>query len=294
MGGVLLGLGLLATLRVTAEGACPTAAAVEARLQPLLPQLQDVPPARAHLEPLDELLRVEVRSEDGALLTVRDLQRAAPCADLAAAAAVVIASALLSAPRTPALPQLSLVPSPPPRARPLPPPVRRPLPQLDAGVGLTAAAAGAGLAVGAALVVHAAPSGRAWGFRLGLAGTALRREALGEAGAVWTRAQLELGPRYRVRPGRLIIDVHAHAAAALVYVSGQGFAADYASLGWDAGLGAGVRIGLPLRWAMPWLGVSATGYLRPQELQVVGQTESGALPRFDAVLGLGLSAGKWR
>lgn len=295
MGGVLLGLGLLATLRVTAEGACPTAAAVEARLQPLLPQLQDVPPARAHLEPLDELLRVEVRSEDGALLTVRDLQRAAPCADLAAAAAVVIASALLSAPRTPALPQVSLVPSAPPRARPLPPAVRRPPPQLDAGVALTAAAAGAGLAVGGALVVHAAPTGRDWGFRLGLAGTALRREALGAAeGALWTRAQLELGPRYRVRPGRLVIDVHAHAAAALVYVAGQGFAADYAGLGWDAGLGAGVRIGLPLRWAMPWLGVAATGYLRPQELRVVGLTESGALPRFDALLALGLSAGKWR
>lgn len=294
MGGVLLGLGLLATLRVTAEGACPTAAAVQARLQPLLPQLQDVPPARAHLEPLDELLRVEVRSEDGALLTVRDLQRAAPCADLAAAAAVVIASALLSAPRTPALPQLSLLPSPPPPARPVPPPVRRPPPQLDAGVALTVAAAGAGLAIGGALVVHGAPVGRAWGFRLGLAGAALRREALGEAGAGWTRAQLELGPRYRVRPGRFIIDAHAHAAAALVYVAGQGFAADYTDLGWDAGLGAGVRIGLPLRWAMPWLGVSATGYLRPQQLQVVGQSESGALPRFDAVLALGLSAGTWR
>ena len=293
MGGVLLGLGLLATLRVTAEGACPTAAAVEAQLQPLLPQLQDVPLARAHLEPLDELLRVEVRSDNGALLTVRDLQRAAPCADLAAAAAVVIASALLSAPRPPQLsqlPQLPLKPDLPPR----PPRPPRPPPQLDAGLALTVAAAGAGLAVGGALVLHAAPAGRSFGVRLGLAATALRREALGDASAAWTRAQLELGPRYRVRPGRFVVDLHAHATAALVYVAGEGFAADYASLGWDAGLGAGMRIGLPLRWAMPWLGVAATGYLRPQQLLVVGQSESGALPRFDAVLALGISAGRWR
>lgn len=291
MGGALLGLGLLASLRVTAEGACPTAAAVEARLQPLLPQLQDVPPARAHLEPLDELLRVEVRSENGALLTVRDLQRAAPCADLAAAAAVVIASALLSAPR--ALPQIAL-PSAPPPPRPPAPAAPRLRPQVDAGVAVLLAAAGAGVAAGGSLVLHAAPSGRSWGVRLALAGAALRREPLGDAGALWTRAQLEVGPRYRLRPGRALVDVHAHAAAALVYAAGDGFAVDYKNVGWDAGLGAGVRVGLRLGWALPWIGVAATGYLRPQELVAVGRPDAGALPRFDALISLGLSAGRWQ
>lgn len=293
MGGVLLGLGLLASLRVTAEGTCPTAADVEARLQPLLPQLQDVPPARAHLEPLDELLRVEVRSENGALLTVRDLQRAAPCADLAAAAAVVIASALLSAPRVPTLPQLVVPPpAPPPRALPQAP--RPPPPAVDAGAALLMAAAGSGLAGGGALVLHAAPPRRNFGARVGLVGTALRREALGEAEALWTRAQLELGPFYRLRPGPVVVDVHAHAAAALVYVAGQGFAVNYRDVGWDAGLGAGVRVGLRLRWALPFIGVSATGYLRPQELAAVGLAGTGTLPRFDAQLLLGLSAGRWQ
>lgn len=290
MGGVLLGLGLLASLRVTAEGACPTAAAVEAQLQPLLPQLQDVPPARAHLEPLDELLRVEVRSENGALLTVHDLQRAAPCADLAAAAAVVISSALLSAQRVPAPLQIALPVAPP---RPLPPP-RPPPPQVDAGIAVLVAAAGAGLAAGGSLLLHAAPSGRALGVRIGLSGTGLRREPLGAAGALWTRAQLELGPRYRLRPGRVLVDVHAHAAAALVYAAGQDFTVNYQNFGWDAGLGAGVRVGVRLGWVLPWVGVAVTGYLRPQALLAVGAQESGSLPRFDALLSLGLSAGRWQ
>jgi hypothetical protein len=248
---------------------------------------------RAHLGPLFEVLRVEVRSEDGALLSIRDLPLTDPCADLAAAAAVAITSALLSAPRAPLLPPVR----PPPRA-PAPPPAApkraAPPPQLDAGVAVALAAAGSGTTVGGTVVVHAAPPGRALGVRLALSGAALRREAVGEGGALWTRLQLELGPRYRVRPGRFLVDVHAHAAAALLYVTGTGYAADYPSWGWDAGLGGGVRVGLPLRWALPWVGVSATGYLRAQDLLVAGQATTGMLPRFDALLALGLSAGRWQ
>ncbi len=294
MGGVLLGLGLLAGLRVTAEGACPTAAAVEARLQQMLPQLQGLPPVHAHIEPIFELVRVEVRSEDGALLSVRDLPRTDPCADLAVAAAVAITSALLSVPRTPVLPPVI----PPPRA-PVPP-LRRaavivPPPQVDVGVALALAAASSGATGAGQLVMYAAPPGQAWGARLGLSAAALRREALGaDTGALWTRAQVELGPRYRVWPGRLLVDLHAQASAALLYVTGQGYAVDYQSWGWDVGLGGGLRVGLPLRWAMPWLGVAATGSLRAQELRVLGQTDSGRLPRFDVLLALGFSAGRWR
>jgi len=291
MGGVLLGLGLLAGLQVTAEGTCPTAAAVQARLQRMLPQLQDLPPVHAHLAPIFELLRVEVRSEDGALLSVRDLPRTDPCADLAEAAAVAITSALLSAPRAPMLPPVR-PPSPPPRPRPTPPHAAPP--QLDAGVAVALAAAGSGTAVGGTVVLHAAPAGRALGVRLALAGTALRQEGLGDGLAGWTRLQFELGPRYRVRPGRVVVDVHAHAAAALVYVAGQGFAKDYQSWGWDVGVGGGVRVGLPLRWALPWVGVSGTGYLRAQDLLLSEQPATGMLPRFDALLTLGFSAGRWQ
>jgi hypothetical protein len=177
---------------------------------------------------------------------------------------------------------------PPPRPAP------RPRPDFDVGVAIGLAATASGATVGGSVLAHVRAPGQRLGVRVAAAATALRREAIGDAGAQWTRAQLELGPSLRVRPGRLLVDLHLHAAAALVAVAGEGFASNYQSLGWDAGLGAGLRLGLPLRWALPFVGVSATAYLRPQDLLVTGLPGSTTLPRFDAVISLGFGAGRWR
>ena len=297
MGGVLLGLGLLAGLRVTAEGACPTAAAVEAHLQQMLPQLQICPRCAptwsrslsccgsrcaAKMARYFRCATCRARRpvrQSGRGRSGGDYQRLAKCPARAAAppgAASRGGSAGAAAAWA---------------ADPL-----RTAAQVDAGVAVALAAAASGATVGGMLVIHAAPRGKAFGVRLGLTGTRWRREALGDsgAGAEWTRLQLEVGPRYRLRPGRLVVDLHAQAAAALVEVAGQGFAANYQSWGWDVGVGGGLRVGLPLRWALPWVGVAGTGYLRTQQLRVLGQPDTGQLPRFDVLVALGFSAGRWQ
>jgi len=91
---------LSAALRIFVEGGCPSVDAVEARVSAMIGPAVTVSDATARLEPLDELLRVEVRSGSGALLVVRDLAIGPSCDDLAAAAAVVIATAIGSAPGT--------------------------------------------------------------------------------------------------------------------------------------------------------------------------------------------------
>lgn len=296
MGGVHLGL---LALRLVVEGTCPSTAMLEARLGPMLPPeaLAEVA-AAARVEPLDELLRVEVRTDDGVLLTVRDLSRSTSCADLADVAAVIIGTALSSAPRAAPvpLPLLPVVLPPPP---PPPPPSRV---TWDLALAGALALGGGRPSGGGSLAVGLGPIGSRWALRLQAAATALRTEPVGDGEARWTRASLFLGPRCRLRPGassdpeaRLLIDLHAAAGAALVSVAGQGFAQDTRSLGWDAGLlfGAqlGVRAGRGPVSAVPFLGAQLVAYLRPQELRVLGSDAAGRLPAIDVLLSAGLMLG---
>lgn len=299
MGGVHLGL---LALRLVVEGTCPSPSMIEARLGPLLPPdaLAEVA-AAARVEPLDELLRVEVRTDDGVLLTVRDLARSASCTDLADAAAVVIATALSSAPRAAPvpLPLLPVVLPPPHPALPPPPP------RLTWDLALSGALAlgGGRTSGGGAVAVGLGPIGSRWALRLQAVATAPRPEPIGEGEARWMRAALFAGPRCRLRPGaasdpeaRLLIDLHAAAGAALVSVAGQGFAQDARSLGWDAGLlvGAqlGVRAGRGSLAFVPFLGAQLAAYLRPQELHVLGSELAGRLPAIDVLLSAGLMLGE--
>jgi hypothetical protein len=297
MGGVHLGL---LALRLVVEGTCPSAAMIEARLGPMLPPdaLAEVA-AAARIEPLDEeFLRVEVRTDGGVLLTVRDLARSTSCADLADVAAVVIGTALSSAPRTAPVP-LPLLPVVVP---PQPPPPAPPRVTWDLALAGVLALGGGRPSGGGSLAAGLGPIGARWGLRLQAAATALRHEPVGDGEAQWTRASLFAGPRCRLRPGaasdpeaRLLIDLHAAAGAALVSVAGQGFAQDKSSLGWDAGLlfGAqlGVRAGRGPVSAVPFLGAQLVAYLRPQELRVLGSEVAGRLPAIDVLLAAGLMLG---
>jgi hypothetical protein len=307
MGGLHLGLGL--ALRLVAEGTCPSAAMVQARLEPLLPPGASAElSARARVEPIDELLRVEVRTDDGALLTVRDLARSASCADLADAAAVVIATALSSAPRAAISPLPPLEVPPPPPAPPPPPP---PPPRLAWELSLAGALAlgGARPTGGGVLAAALGPAGSRWALRLAAAATALRSEPVGDAAAGWTRAALFAGPRCRLwlgdpgdpkdpagprpEPARLLLDLQLGVGTALVAARGSGFVRDLTSFDWDVGLGAGAQLAIAARraYVAPFLGAQLVGYLRPQELRVLGTSAAARLPALDVLLTAGLLVG---
>jgi hypothetical protein len=300
----VLGIGL----RVIAEGACPSAAAVQAQLQPLLPNLSELDGMSAHIEPLDELLRVEVRSDTGGLLSVRDLDRSAPCPALAAAAAVVIASAVASLPRpAPELPMERPLPAPPPAVPP--PPAPRPPPRLlwEIGAGGVLAVSSQAVTGGGTLELQLAPLGRRLsgrlGLRLSITGVGLRSESLepftqlSSTAVAWTRLQGLLLPRYRLLIGQKLIEAAGGLAAAAVLVQGSGFPRSYASQSADVGLAGDVRIGRVWQRLALWADFGFVGWLRPQDLSLYSPLQSPnppltRLPAWDILFSVGISFGR--
>ncbi len=288
-------------LRLFVEGNCPSATAVAKQLRPLLPQTATAMGISARIEPLDELLRVEVRSETGALLTVRDLSRTAPCPALAAAAAVVIASAVASQPQ--ALPE-SAPPTVPLPILPPPPPIPsavHPAPAVlwEVGIGALLVMTGQALTGGVTLETQLASARRddhlgRLGLRLAFSAAGLRRMELADvAGAAnWTRIQFLCAPRYRLFSLRPLIELYTGISAAAVLVSGQGFVASYRSQAADFGLAFGVRVGYGKPRFALWGELGVVGWLRAQELSLVEKPALARLPAWDIILSTGLSLGR--
>lgn len=290
-------------LRLIVEGTCPSAAAVTACLTPLLPPTLSVisgpkaagdPPAepdlRASVEPLDELLRVQVRDGNGRLLSHNDLPRSATCDGLAAAAAIVILTAVTAQPQ--AMPPPLAVPPPPRVDRPAPPPPR--VTFAVAAMGTLALTTGGGTA-GGGLDLQLATPQDTWGGRLLLLPLGWRQTSLEPGAADWLRLPLSLLARRRLRapPSRVVLDVSAGVWAAAVLVRGSGLAENYRSLNLDLGLGGGLRVGrlidLPVGQLVPTVELLAVGWLRRQDLRL--QDEAGpvfALPAWDILLSVGL------
>jgi hypothetical protein len=310
-------------LRVVADGSCPTAAAVEAHLQPLLPgdvrivpgkgrgqggveEAEPPPRITAYVEPIDEILRVEVRSESGALLTLHNLQRSAPCPALAAAAAIIIASAAASLPRSapPESPAKSAAPPPPP-APTKPPPAF--LWELGAGGGLFLT--NQALTGGGTIELQVAPvaarlserlHGRL-GLRLAAAAGGMRRIALDEsivgAGGVfadYTRLQLTAAPRYRLLADKPLVEAYVGVAGAVVFTEGGGVVRAYRSQALDVGVAGGLRVGRLFQSVALWAELGFAYWLRPQDVALSGQPPSARLPAWDILLLAGFSGGRLR
>lgn len=292
-------------LRLLVEGACPSQAAVQAQLAPLLPgsgvtllsgpsASSPAPDVTARVEPLDDLLRVEVRDAGGHLLSLRDQRRDAPCTDLAAFAAVVIATAIAAQP--PSAPPALTVPPPTAPTAPRPAPPRLTLAVSGAGIlALTSART----AVGGSLDLLLAQPSDAWGVRLTVGGSALRRVALDVGGVDYARLHAGLLARYRWRPTHtsLAVDVAAGVLAAYVHVEGVGLAQNLRSQGLDLGSAGGLRLTrlFPVRQSFITLSadVLAVGWLRPQVLRLINEpttdtSPAPTLPAWDILLSLGL------
>ncbi|MBL8633735.1 MAG: hypothetical protein JNM40_10960 [Myxococcales bacterium] len=287
----------LLALRIAVEGSCPAVAKVEAKVAAALGDLVDESDATAQLEPLDDRLRVEVRSGSGALLVVHDLALGPSCDDLAAAAAVVIATAVGSAPQTGALPSVVPVPIPMPVIRRSPPvPVRPSVPvALDVGASVGVEFALPRPGGGGFLWLSVGPSPqqhRTWsrlGLILRLGGTSLKQVSLTQGLSDWTRLDLALGPRLRLAAGLWQCDLFLVVSPALVLVSGRELPQTFSSTGFDLGLGGGAKLGARLQALFPFVALSATGYVIEQSLRVQGLSDTTRLPPYSVQISLGLS-----
>ena len=294
---------------VDGEETCPAPADVEARLDALIPRVDEREPQdRAVLERTDAGLRIDLRRDDGERLAERLLPTTGSCGDLAAAAAVVIAAwelrlkpeiaarVNLPAPaRPPALVETTTAASPA-RAR------------IEARAGLLASLAGGDVAPGATIEASVTPAASRLGVTIALSGAAQRvltLEQAGGGGARWTRGVLALGPQYRVDvPGGLKIDLHAGGLLGFLRVEGtsSGALTDNPPATWSArsdvavqlGAGAGVRAMRAWGAVAAWIGIRVLAWPGHQRLLVEGNpAASGELPRLDGELAAGASWGRF-
>jgi hypothetical protein len=311
---------------ISSAATCPTAEDVAARVSTLLAARESSePPDLARIVERDGALAVTLARPDGTLIGERTLDRGYPCADLAAAAAVIVAAwesdvhpefrlasptaagspAAIAAPA--AAPAEPPPPAPPPAARPprvsAPVAVSGPVPvaarstfDLGAGVAGSLAPSGGGAApaLGALATATWLPPARRVGARAALAAFAERELPLGAASVRWQRVSAGLGPTLRVAPagGRVAIDLHAEALGAWVTATGVDFSKDRAASAFDAGLGAGARLAWrPDRVVFPWLEVAGAAWLRAPTAYATPGGASVVLPRGEVLLAVGLSFG---
>jgi hypothetical protein len=269
---------------------------VAARVATLLPARERSEPADvATIEVAAQAMRVTLTRPDGAPLGERVIDARFPCADLAQAAAVVVATW-----ESDVHPEFrAAAPAPAVTTAAAPPPAPASAATYDLGAAiagsLAPSSAGAAPALAALLVGTWAPAPRGLGGRVAFTWPAERDLALGDARVLWRRASLSLGPQIRwVAPAsRWALDLHAEAIGAWLTASGEGFVRDRQVNSFDPGVGAGARVlWLGAGRLVPWLEVSATGWPREQTAYATPDIAAGtALPRFEAGLALGLSFG---
>src|SRR5688500_5438741 len=234
MSGALLALigGLLA-VPVQGSTVCPTAAAVEARLRPLMPTQSPGGTSVVRLHRESAALHISLLKDDGQLLAWRSLdappvQGPQGCQALAEAAAVIVGAwhsdvggrsllkdgSAVDAGLATSLPETPIVAAP----------------------GAWGMAVGGGVSLAgrapapAALVsfVHApwaevSPAGR-WAGRLAIAYQAAREQALPDGRLGWQRWLLEVGPQVQGGAGPLGWELHLGLVGALTRLQGKGLA----------------------------------------------------------------------
>ncbi|HEV3031548.1 MAG TPA: hypothetical protein VG319_07875 [Polyangia bacterium] len=292
-----LWLALQPVVVIESEATCPTATDVAERVTALLPvhEKKDAPDL-ARISDRGDAWIVTLALPDGTPVAERVLDRAFPCADLASAAAVIIATW-----ESDVHPEFRPAPLPAPPPRQAPPVAVAPRPPapapsaLDVGAALTGSlapsASGAGPAIGALVVASWLPSSRGVGARLALAADAARELPLGPGRVQWRRIAAALGPTLRLPSATTpwALDLYAEALVAGLLTTGAGFTHDFTDTSFDAGLGGGTRLFWRGRTVEPWVELDAGGWLRQQTAFATPGTPSVDLPRLELSLALGLS-----
>jgi hypothetical protein len=285
---------------VEGEGACPSPEEVERRLATIIPPVDEGERQdRARVEQAPGALRIELMRDDGTRVAERRLQVRGDCADMAAAAAVVIATwegRLKPEPGAPpALPAGgALVVATPASAPP------RPL-WFDVGAAIVGARADGQSTAGAEL--DGSLGLATLGPRLGatISATLPREQPLPGTSLVarWMRVALAAGPRERLGVAGATVELGLSAAVAVLHIEGGTSSqpattyALHSDTSAELGGVAGVRVGYAWPQLAVWAGFELWGWLGRQRLEVNVNTPAD-LPALDARLALGVSWGRLR
>ncbi len=269
-----------ANVDVQSSTDCPSAQSVNAQLESL--SLDSTQPRRdrAVIRVLGESVQLELRDEHDSLVATRTLPLAS-CDELARTIAILISSwqsefGRASAAHVPAITRHPRLRQRFDIAASLIVPVALPSGATSVG-GSLEAAIGAGHFFGRAAV----------------GASSLRDIPVGAGEARFLRADLSLGPLIRFVPGRFILDLHAEALFALLYVKGQGFMSSPTNLGFDFGIGAGFRAAWHFSKVAPFLGVDLNGWPLSQRVHTTGVIATSSLPTFDLLLSIGVAFGRF-
>ena len=273
--GVLVALLIAGAVRIESTTPCPTAAAVEARLQ-ALGSAPSGAPDRALVRDVGGKLTLILLRADGSAVVERQIEVQGSCADLAGAVALIIT--VWQAQEHPALPRApSLAPAPPP-------PERRPF-SLEARTDVFASFAGTDVSPGAALLAEVWR--RRWGLAVSVSGTTPREQALGRGRAAWSRASVGLGPARRLIAGWARVDLRLEALFGLTAARGSGYQTNEAPVGSTFGGGAGLGVSHAFGNLVISAGAAGAFWLA-QELAVDASGDRRAVPRAEARAGAGV------
>jgi hypothetical protein len=301
---------LAAVVQVEGNTSCPAPELVALRLGGLLaPDAVTDHPDRARLQTEGDELVVVLERADGELLGTRRLPLQSGCDDLAAAAAVSLATweSDVHPEFAPGLAARAVMPALGKGA--LPPPALAPVPWVvDAGASLGLGGSidgdgyGGGPAVAGSGTIGAwvTPPAARTSLRVELEGQSQRQVSLQDGHASWRRWTVGLGlersffavtsgapPFETAGGGRLRWFALARVAALSVH--GQGFAVNRSDNSFDAGVTLGVRTVAWRRgrWSS-WLDLSGSAWPLRRDVAVGGASGTSApLPAFEAFLRVG-------
>lgn len=314
-----------AAVEIAGGGGCPEPAAVTRKLIPLLPAASSgaAAPAtgtRVAASPPPPTVRLARRSTgeldillvgpDGQRLDEKDLEAGSACEDLAAAAAVVIATWLsepevavpsrvdLPPPAAPAAGRDGRTPAEARPAAPDPSLAAETLSRPSEAASLRLGAVGSSTSGQWAGGLRAGGGIRLWGDRWGLgvvaAATMPRSQSVGSlAGAArWTRAYLGAGPEVTVLSGPVTLRAQLQGLLAVLHVSGNGLEMATSETALRFGAGAGVWSawrGWGGVW--PWIGADLLFWPGRDRLRVEGLAAEGSVPGLEVQVAAGLGIG---
>jgi hypothetical protein len=311
--GVWFALILMAGPNLTVHSAvsCPSAAAVIARLEPLLPAGAMVTqPSRGKRATAERAqlwiergrVRLGLSGPDGRLLQSRDLPGNLGCGDAAEAAAVLLAAWYFQGRGD--LPQIVQTPAP---ALDPPPAPASPVRLRESILSEQPPAASRGIRIGAGLLLGALASQLPktvlvevdYGHREGLGfraqgwSSSTQSIELGPGRALWNRAGLGLGARYLGRRGAWGGELEVDGLASVLGLSGGGFAVNQSGRQLALGVELAVRGLRSLGPTDLWLQIAVAGWPGRHRVYLRDTADSRDLPAIELTAGAGIGFFVW-